>query len=62
MKFYGRLFRRQVGLESAAAQQYNDKRGLIESFDTAAERYLVKVPSPPGRWPRRSTTGHSRML
>ena len=34
----------QVGLESAAAQQYNDKRGLIESFDTAAERYLVKVP------------------
>jgi hypothetical protein len=32
-----------VGLESAAAQQYNDKRGLIESFDTAAERYLVKV-------------------
>ena len=38
-----------VGLESAAAQQYNDKRGLVESFDAATERYLVKVLSTGGR-------------
>jgi uncharacterized protein YbbC (DUF1343 family) len=32
-----------TGLQSDAAKVYNDKRGLIESYDQQAERYQVKV-------------------
>jgi phage baseplate assembly protein gpV len=31
------------GLQSEAAAVYNEKRGLIESYDAQAERYQVKV-------------------